>query len=225
MSSRQSQLGFDCPHARAILLVFIATAAVALAGLELVRWHHLTQLLAAGFTPWGDDGYYVHNLPGHALTLTRTHSQALIVVAALTAGAAAGVLRACAAALEMHLPFRTVSGYTLLACLLIPVAVLVVAVTARTPERLAIDLHRDILSVSPGKTTLKLSSLKEFDHYWVSAGRQSHEELGAVTYDGDQVDLLPVSSTLHHRSYWEGLCLTNALQDYVSSGGKVFPES
>lgn len=225
MPPARSQTGLDRAHGRMVLLVFIAAALLAFGGLELVRWQHLAQLTAAGFSPWGDDGYYTRNIPGRSLTLTRTHSQTLIAVAAVTAGATAAMLVSIAAALDMHLPFKTVTRYSLLAFLFLPAAVVANAVSLRAPERLTIDIRHDTISIAPGHVALKLSSITAFDHYWVQAGRRSHEELGAVTNTGDQVDLLPVFSTLHHKSYWEGLCLTNALQDYVSSGGREFPAS
>jgi hypothetical protein len=225
MPATRNQTGFDHAHNRAVILVFLAAVILAFFSLELVRWYHLKHIQALGFLPWGDDGYYVRDVPGRSLILTTTHSQALIAVSTITAGSAAAMLFSIAAALDMHLPFRAVSRYTLLAFLLLPVAVLAITVSVRDPDRLTIDIRRDFMAVTPGNVAVRLSSVREFDHYWVNAGRLSHEELGVVTGSEDQVDLLPVSSSLQHRSYWEALYLTNALQEFVSSDGKEFPAS
>jgi hypothetical protein len=225
MPAARNPTGFDHAHNRAVLSVFLVAAVLAFCVLELVRWHHLKSILEMGFSPWGDDGFYIRDVPGQSLILTTAQSQALISVSAITAGAAAAMLISIAAALDMHLPFRAVSRYTLLAFLLLPVATLAIVVSIRDPDKLTIDIRRDFIAVTPGNLAVRLSSLREFDHYWVYAGRLSHEELGAVIDTGDQVDLLPVSSSLQHKSYWEGLCLTNALQEFVSSNGKEFPTS
>lgn len=225
MPAARNPTGFDHAHNRAVVLVFVAAAVLAFVILELVRWHHLKHLLVMGFSPWGDDGFYIRDVPGQSLVLTTAQSQALILVSALTAGSAGAMLFSIAAALDMHLPFRAVSWYTVLAFLLLPVAVLAIVVSVRDPDRLTIDIRQDFIAVTPGRLAVRLSNLIEFDHYWVYAGRLSHEELGAVIGTGDQVDLLPVSSSLQHKSYWEGLELTNALQKFVSSNGQEFPAS
>jgi hypothetical protein len=225
MPAARNRTGFDRHHNEGVLLVFLMAAILAFLSLELVRREHLKQMLAMGFSPWGDDGYYVRDIPGQSLILTTAHSQALILVSTITAAAAAAMLFSIAAALDMHLPFRAVSKYALLAFLLLPVSVLAVILSIRDPDSLTIDIRRDVIAVTPDNVSVRLSSLSEFDHYWVYAGRLSHEELGAVSDTGDQVDLLPVSSSLQHKSYWEGLRLTNALQEFVSSNGKQFPAS
>lgn len=210
------QYDLDPAHARAVALVGFVAGGLAFICMELVRWRYQTQLTAAGFTPWGS-GFYIREIAGQSLTLTRLQMQLMILVACLPAGLAASLLCAVAAMMDMHMPFKTVSAATLPIFLLLPASGALVYFIMQPASSLTVDISHGMVSVARDQTGFPLGSLAQFDSYMEGSGKGRHMVLGATLTTGAQVDLLPLPRTV------DGAYLAQALQGFVSSGGTVFP--
>lgn len=214
-----TKIRLDPAHRIAVVFVFAVAAILAFICLELLRWRTQQNLIAAGFSAWGDPGYFIRDTPGQSLALTSLPSQLVIAMAAAMAGLAGAMLCTVAAALDMHLPFAMVSRATVSAFLFLPLSGLLIYMVMQTPACLTIDLSQNILSVTPGNTALNLPSIAQFNSYQVGFGKSRHEELGAMLTTGQQVDLITVSS-------WStGNDIGQALQQFIGSNGLAFPAS
>lgn len=222
MLPSRTSIKLDPAHSRAVGFVFAVAGMLAVICLELVRWRYLQSITAAGFLPWGDDGFYAHNIPGQALALTSLQPHLIILLAALMAAGAAAMLCIIAAALDMHLPFQVVGKTTLLSCLILPLSTLFIFMAMQTPAVLTINLSQNLLTVTTG-VDISLPTVTQFNFYWVRNGKHGHEELGAIINTGQEVNLLAVGSS--YDAYEQAQYLAQTLQQYVSSGGTVFPTS
>lgn len=200
--------------------------------LELLRWRTGHDLVTAGYEPWGGNGIYMRDFPGHSLDVTSLQSQIFLLLACLPVGLVAAVLCAIAAMLDMHLPFAAVSGATLPVFLLLPLSGGLVYIVTLAQPCLRIDLDQGVISVTQARIAaagatpavdIATLNLSRFDSYWVSAGENDHLELGAVLTDGQEVGLMPVPVAFFGDKNAAGQQLTAALQDFVSSNGQMLP--
>jgi hypothetical protein len=212
---------------RTFIHSFALLAALAIfVSLELARWHDITMLQQQGYAIWGNNGFYVRDVPGHLLCLTWMSDQFGIVMTTLLGGSAIYLLIGIFQPKELwarppksSFLLWVTRAAVALACL----PILLGIYSAKTsPPIVVIDLDDDMITPLTGPV-IPFANVVSFGSHGAGPGHPKGWYVGVLTRDGMQVDLLPIDSSHHYYLPFEAHYVATVLQNFVTSHGHDFP--